>query len=228
MAIYLLPDDRLIFPHPCLASKDGLLAIKGDLSEDRLLMAYSLGIFPWYSEGEEILWWSPDPRLVIFPDELRVSRSLKKIIRQKRFKITMDQAFDEVIFQCAQIRRQNGEGTWIVNEMQDAYCRLHKLGFAHSVEIWVNEKLVGGLYGVSLGRTFFGESMFSKKSNTSKIALVALIDYIKKYQFDMIDCQLTTNHLMRMGAREISRIDFLKKLQESLKWPTLRGKWTQH
>lgn len=225
MAVYLLSDD-LVFPSPILASGDGLLAVGGDLSQKRLLLAYSMGIFPWYSEAEPILWWSPDPRLVLYPKELYVSKSLKKIIKKDLFQITMDQAFEKVISACAQTRRENDEGTWIVDEMINAYCELHASGFAHSVEAWQNEKLAGGLYGVSLGKCFFGESMFTRITNASKVAFVALVNHLNTLGFDLIDCQITTEHLVSFGAHEIPRALFLDQLRKSLNAPTLRGKWS--
>ena len=164
MTIYLL-SDALSFPNPSQAGEDGLLAIGGDLSSERLLLAYQNGIFPWYSDDEPIIWWSPDPRLVLYPDELKISRSLKKAIRQKKFSITMDTAFDDVINACANVRALNRKETWITDDMINAYCRLHKSGFAHSVEAWYRGQLAGGLYGVSLGRSFFGESMFTLVDN---------------------------------------------------------------
>ena len=225
MPIYLLSDD-LAFPPPQLAPEKGLLAVGGDLSQNRLLLAYKMGIFPWYSEDEPILWWSPDPRLVLFPDDLRVSKSLQKLIKKGAFKVTMDTAFYRVIGECARIRGENDEGTWIVGDMIQAYCRLHDAGFAHSVETWQDDRLVGGLYGVSLGRFFFGESMFARASNASKVAFVALVEYLKNLCFDIIDCQVTTEHLLSFGAKEIPRRLFLKELDKSLRSPTLRGKWS--
>ena len=225
MPVYQLSED-LIFPPPYLASEEGLLAIGGDLSRKRLLLAYSMGIFPWYSEGEPILWWSPDPRLVLYPAEFKVSRSLKKVIKQGFFKVTMDHAFEAVINECARVRLDNDEGTWIVDDMVRAYSKLHDAGFAHSVEVWEDEYLAGGLYGVSLGRCFFGESMFTRTTNASKVALVALVDYLAPLNFAFIDCQVTTAHLTRLGAREITRARYLKEPAQALAVPTRRGKWT--
>jgi len=222
--VFLLTD-KIAFPPPHLASKEGLLAVGGDLSRKRLLLAYRMGIFPWFSDNEPILWWSPDPRLVLYPHEIKISKTLKKIIRKGIFKVTMDTAFVQVINQCAQIRLQNNQGTWIVDDMIDAYCKLHEAGFAHSVEAWYRGDLAGGLYGVSLGRCFFGESMFTRISNASNVALVKLVEYLNALCFDMIDCQLTTRHLIRFGAREIPRVKFLKQLEESLKASTKIGKW---
>lgn len=224
MPVYQLSED-LAFPSPHLASKEGLLAVGGDLSRSRLLLAYGLGIFPWYSDGEPILWWSPDPRLVLYPDELKITRSLNKVIKKGAFTLTIDRAFDRVINECARVPREKQRGTWIVAEMVEAYCRLHASGFAHSVEAWTDNRLAGGLYGVSLGRCFFGESMFTLVSNASKVAFVALVQYLQSLNFTLIDCQISTDHLIRFGAREISRTRYLRELEEGLKTPTLRGKW---
>jgi leucyl/phenylalanyl-tRNA--protein transferase len=220
MPVYLLSDD-IVFPSPNLATQEGLLA----LCRERLLLAYSMGIFPWFSNPEPIMWWSPDPRLVLYPDELRVSRSLQKTIKKGVFQITLDQAFEQVISECAKVRRKQNEGTWIVPDMIDAYCELHISGFAHSVETWQNDALVGGLYGVSLGNCFFGESMFTHATNASKVAFVALVEHLKANSFDLIDCQVTTGHLVSFGAREIPRDMFLEQLKQSLETPTLKGKW---
>lgn len=207
---------RLSFPPPHLAIREGLLAVGGDLSVERLLLAYRNGIFPWYAPGEPILWWSPDPRLVLYPQELRISRSLRKVIKQQRFQITFDQAFEAVIQACAAAKRSYGEGTWITAEMKTAYCRLHQKGFAHSVEAWQEDKLVGGLYGVSLGRIFFGESMFSQVDDSSKVAFVTLVEKLKRLAYVLIDCQVKTDHLIRFGAREIPRKLFLEQLKKAI------------
>jgi len=207
----------LLFP-PChYAEPDGLLAIGGDLSPERLLLAYRLGIFPWYSEHTPILWWSPDPRLVLFPDELKIAKSLQRVIQKNLFKVTINTAFRDVIMQCAEVRRNHGEGTWIVPEMLDAYCLLHRLGYAHSVESWYQGELVGGLYGVALGKVFFGESMFTKRTDASKVALVYLVRLLRQRQFELIDCQVTTHHLKTFGAREIPRKEFLTRLAVSIR-----------
>jgi leucyl/phenylalanyl-tRNA--protein transferase len=190
------------------------------------LLAYSSGIFPWYSENEPILWWSPDPRLVLYPDELKISRSLSKVIKKGAYTVTVDCAFEQVITECARVRLENQEGTWIVDEMVKAYCNLHESGFAHSVEAWEGDHLVGGLYGVSLGRCFFGESMFTRLSNASKVAFVSLVQHLRSLNFTLIDCQVTTGHLTRFGAREVPRSRYLDELDEGLKTPTLKGKWT--
>lgn len=224
MSIFVLSDE-IVFPPPHLATAEGLLAVGGDLSRKRLLLAYRMGIFPWYSKGDPILWWSTDPRLVLYPEELHTSRSLKKVIRKGLFKITMDTVFEKVIFACANARRNTGPGTWIMPEMIAAYCDLFQAGYAHSVEAWHEGVLVGGLYGVSVGRCFFGESMFSNVSNASKVCLAHLAGYLKTYAFDLIDCQVKTDHLMRLGAREISRRDFLMRLHKSVRKETLKGNW---
>jgi len=205
----------ILFP-PChYAEPDGLLAIGGDLSVERLLQAYSLGIFPWYSEDTPILWWSPDPRLVLFPKELRIAKSLKRVLKKGIFQVTMDRAFREVMERCAMVRRGKGEGTWIMPEMIEAYCRLHQMGYAHSVESWYEGELVGGLYGVTLGRIFFGESMFTEKTDASKVAFVHLVQLLDQWDFELIDCQVTTSHLQSFGAREIARSDFLARLAKN-------------
>jgi leucyl/phenylalanyl-tRNA--protein transferase len=222
--VFLLTD-AMEFPPPHLAARDGLLAVGGDLSVKRLIFAYRMGIFPWFSEGDPILWWSPDPRLVLYPNEIKISKTLKKIIKKKTFNVTMDLAFNEVINQCAQARLQNNQGTWIVKDMIDAYCKLHRSGFAHSVEVWQQGELAGGLYGVSLGKCFFGESMFTRVSNASNVGLVKLSNYLNELSFELIDCQVTTEHLIRFGAREIPRPLFLDQLKVSLGAPTHRGKW---
>ena len=224
MPVFLLTD-KFVFPPPHLATKEGLLAVGGDLDPARLLAAYKKGIFPWYSNGEPILWWSPDPRLVLYPEELKISHSLAKILRKNLFQVSMDRGFRQVIGRCASIRSETRQGTWISGEMIEAYCRLHQLGYAHSVEIWHKGDLVGGLYGLCIGRCYFGESMFSTMSNTSKVALVFLCRYLREHQIDLIDCQVHTDHLVRMGARNIARKDFIKQLNRALKHPSLKGTW---
>lgn len=227
MPIFLL-SEMLIFPAPRLAREDGLLAIGGDLSPQRLLLAYRSGIFPWFSAGEPILWWSPDPRLVLYPGELRLSRSLRRTLRRGLYRVTADRAFERVIRECAVVRLEKGEPTWIVEEMVAAYCRLHQEGYGHSIEVWQDRRLVGGLYGVSLGRCFFGESMFSRARDASKTGLVALTGFLVSHGFAMIDCQVTTAHMLALGAREVPRDRFLSDLQKALVAPTLRGPWGLH
>jgi leucyl/phenylalanyl-tRNA--protein transferase len=216
---------ELTFPPPHMAIREGLLAVGGDLSIDRLVLAYRRGIFPWYAEDDPILWWSPDPRLVLFPRELHVSRSLRRFLNKGRFSFTLDRAFGEVIRACAAARGANHPGTWIVPEMISAYERLHGAGLAHSVEAWCGDQLAGGLYGVSLGRTYFGESMFTRVSNASKAALVVLVQHLQKAGYELIDCQVTTPHLKQFGAREIPRAQFLRVLHRSLRHRTLQGRW---
>jgi len=206
MPIYRLSDD-LIFPHASLAEEDGLLALEGDLSPERLLLAYSNGIFPWYSEEEPILWWSPDPRFVVYPKDIKISHSMKKLIKKNKYRISFDTCFRDVISNCSNLRKE--AGTWITNEMIEAYCKLHELGFAHSVETWYEDKLVGGLYGVSIGKCFFGESMFSTMNNASKVAFVSLSNVLEEKNFIVLDCQVHTTHLESLGAVFISREDFL-------------------
>ena len=218
---------RNIFPSPEYAEEDGLLAVGGDLSEERLLRAYSEGIFPWYSEETPILWWSPDPRLILLPEELRVSRSLRQTIKRGVYHVTMDKAFGEVIGNCASIHRKEGEGTWITAEMMSAYVRLHDSGFAHSVESWYGGELAGGLYGVSLGGVFFGESMFVKRRDASKVAFVKLVQQLREWGFQLVDCQITTGHLKSFGAREVPRLEFMNRLREALKRPQRHGRWSQ-
>lgn len=202
-------DERLIFPDPGLAEPDGLLAVGGDLSAERLTLAYSEGIFPWYSDKSPVLWYSPHKRFVLFPQELKISKSMKRIINSGQFQVTFNQDFAAVINACANTFREGQNGTWITVEMEKAYLKLHKLGQAHSVEVWQNNKLAGGLYGVEVNRIFCGESMFSNVSNASKMALIALCQQ-KKYQ--LIDCQMYTEHLESLGAKMISREDFMKIL----------------
>ena len=217
--------EKVAFPSPDLA-EDGLLAVGGDLSEARLLLAYRMGIFPWYADREPILWWSPDPRLVLFPEEFRVSRRLRRVLRQDRFTLTLDQAFERVIEACATIPRRGQDGTWITPGMIAAYGDLHRAGYTHSVECWEEGALVGGVYGVSLGRCFFGESMFSRVANASKVALAALVDQLAAWQFDMLDCQVTTKHMLGLGAREIPRAAFLARLRTSIEAETRVGPWS--
>jgi len=224
MPIYRLIDE-LVFPSPDHAEPDGLLAVGGDLSSKRLLLAYQLGIFPWYSEGQPILWWSPDPRLILEPEQFHASRRLLQTLKKGLFKVTFDQAFVPVIQACATIPREGQDGTWITSEMQKAYIHLHRLGFAHSAECWLKRELVGGIYGISLGRCFFGESMFSYESDASKVALAALASQLKAWHFDMLDAQVTTQHLISLGAKEMPRCTFLKRLEKALSFPTRKGKW---
>ena len=211
--MYLLSKD-LIFPPVQLANEVGLLAIGGDLSVERLLLAYKSGIFPWYNEGEPIIWYSPNPRMVLFPADLKVSKSMKQIIKKGEFSITFNQQFPEVISNCKNMYRAGQGGTWITNEMEKSYIELHKKGIAKSVEVWLENELVGGLYGIDLGHVFCGESMFSKVSNASKLAFINLVQKLKKEDYKLIDCQVYNNHLASLGAKEIPRKEFLKYLNK--------------
>jgi len=205
-------DKRIIFPNPSLAEEDGLLAVGGDLSTNRLLLAYQNGIFPWYNDDTPILWYSPHERFVLFPNELKVSKSMRQVLKSDRFRVTLDQNFADVIDACSSAGRKGQDGTWITDDMKQAYIRLHKEGHARSVEVWKDEKLVGGLYGVQVGEVFCGESMFSKVSNASKVALISLCNTDK---YKLIDCQVYTEHLESMGARMISREEYLSILQNN-------------
>jgi leucyl/phenylalanyl-tRNA---protein transferase len=220
MTVYRLTSD-ISFPPPELADDDGLLAVGGDLSVERLVLAYSMGIFPWYSGRSPILWWSPDPRPVIFPHELTLSHTLRKTLQKGFFRITVNAAFEEVIRNCATVPRKGQRGTWITREMVKAYLRLHEAGYASSVETWQGNELVGGLYGIILGQAFFGESMFTKKTDASKAAFATFAMRLAEKGVKMIDCQVTSGHLERFGAREISRCEFLTRLQKALRFPDI-------
>lgn len=217
--------ESLLFPPPELARADGLLAVGGDLSVERLLLAYRSGIFPWYSPGEPILWWAPSPRCLLFPAEFRISRRFARTLRHTPFTVTVDTVFPRVIRACADLRREKGSDTWIDRAMIDSYCRLHSLGFAHSVECWRDNELAGGLYGVSLGGMFFGESMFSRFPDSSKVAMAHLVDLLRTWDFLAIDCQIANPHLLRLGAREIPGREFSQLLDRALAMPTRRGQW---
>lgn len=206
-------DDRLWFPPVTDALDDGLLAIGGDLSTDRLLLAYHNGIFPWYNEDEPPMWWSPDPRFVLFPDELKVSKSMKQVLRSNKFEFRVNTTFEQVISNCRYAERKGQDGTWISDEVMHAYTALHKLGYAHSAEAWAGDELVGGLYGILLGRAFFGESMFAHASNASKFAFINWIQLLRQHHVSIIDCQVYTEHLESLGARMIPRTDFITIVQ---------------
>ena len=201
---------ELYFPPVETASPEGILAFGGDLSPERLLLAYRSGIFPWFEADEPILWWSPNPRMVLFLDELKVSKSMRNILNRATFKVTFNQDFKAVIANCQKIKRDGQNGTWITNEMIEAYCKLHELGIAKSVEVWQDEKLVGGLYGIDLGHVFCGESMFSLVSNASKVAFISLVNQLKTENYQLLDCQVYNEHLESLGCREINRVDFIK------------------
>lgn len=207
MPIYLL-NETLKFPHPSEA-EDGILAVGGDLSPERILLAYQEGIFPWYSEDDPILWWSPDPRCVLYPEELKVSKSMRKILKDNIFEVTINTCFEKVILACANTPRKNQKGTWIDENIKKAYSQLHHDGFAHSIEVWKDNELVGGLYGIWLGNVFFGESMFSLLPNASKVGLITWVQYLQNEGVKLIDCQIYTPHLESLGASLISRNDYL-------------------
>ncbi len=224
MPVFVL-DDEPRFPSPHLATEEGLLAIGGDLSTERLLAAYASGIFPWYSEGQPIMWFTPSPRLVVLPHYYKPAKSLRQKLNQNIFEIRFDEDFEQVIRHCAAVPRPNQDGTWITPEMQEAYLQLHRLGYAHSVSAYCKGKLAGGLYGVSLGRTFFGESMFHLVNDASKVAYHYLVEFAKKNQFLMIDAQQDTPHMRRLGGKLMERSDFLSLLAKSLQFPSLQYKW---
>lgn len=206
-------DDKHYFPPVNTASPEGVVAVGGDLHPDRLILAYRSGIFPWFEDGQPILWWSPDPRMVLFPDELKVRKSMRQFMRNSGLKVTRDQAFEQVIRECALIDRPGQCGTWITNEMIRAYTDLHAKGIARSVEVWDGDTLVGGLYGIDLGNVFCGESMFAKKSNASKLAFISLVQELKEKNYELIDCQVYTDHLASLGAREIPREVFMSYIE---------------
>jgi len=216
---------ELVFPPPEESEPDGLLAVGGDLSPERLLLAYANGIFPWYGEGLPILWHSPDPRTVLLPEALHVPRSLSKLLRRGDYEVRLDTEFAQVVERCAHVHRPEGPGTWITEDMREAYVRLHALGFAHSAEAWYQGELVGGLYGVSLGGAFFGESMFAERSDASKVAFVTLVRQLTRWEFTLVDCQVHTEHLERFGAEPWPRARFLAVLSRALERPTRRGSW---
>lgn len=219
-------DESCWFPDPALALEepDGLLAVGGNLHPQRLLLAYSKGIFPWYNHDQPILWWSPNPRAVLYPHKLKVSRSLRKQINKACFVITADKAFHQVIRMCAEPRAKQQE-TWITQEMEQAYLHLHQLGFAHSIECWQEQDLVGGLYGIAIGKVFFGESMFSRTGNASKVAFYYLIEQLKRWQFQLVDCQVASEHLSSLGAENIRREQFLQILDQYCNMGFEPGSW---
>lgn len=212
MPLYRL-NQEIVFPHPSYAEGDGLLAIGGDLCSERIVLAYQNGIFPWYSEETEILWWSPDPRCVLYPEDLKVSKSMKQLFRQQKFEVTFNQDFEQVISNCKSVGRADQDGTWITDEMKSAYVNLHQKNIAHSVEVWNDKILVGGLYGILIGNVFFGESMFANESNASKYGFITWVNFLKEKGVKLIDCQQTTPHLLSLGAIEIPRDQFLNILQ---------------
>jgi leucyl/phenylalanyl-tRNA--protein transferase len=221
------PDESSYIPFPPVSSAtpEGIVAVGGNLSPNMLLSAYMQGIFPWFSEGDPILWWSPDPRCVLYPGEVHISRSMQTLLRRKRFRISFDASFPSVIEGCRLAPRRGQKGTWITESMRDAYIELHRLGYAHSVEVWDGEVLAGGMYGVSLGSCFFGESMFSKVQNASKAALIEFSRLMRDMGLQVLDCQVHSPHLESLGARQITREEFMDLLQICLNRGTLRGSW---
>lgn len=224
----MITKSNLWFPNVEESSEEGIVAIGGDLSVERLILAYSKGIFPWYSDESPILWWSPDPRFVLFPSQLKISKSMRPLFNQNKFRVTFDQNFEEVIKNCQNISREDQPGTWITADMMKAYIKLHKKGYAHSVEVWLGKELVGGLYGVSLGKVFFGESMFAKVSNASKFGFITLVQHLKHKGFLLIDCQQETKHLESLGAAAIKRKDFIEFLNNNEIEETYLGSWENY
>lgn len=224
--MYLLNPQELSFPDPREGNDEGLIAIGGDLSPERLLFAYSIGLFPWYNEDEPILWWSPNPRFVLFPEDLKIAKSMRPYFNQKKFRVTFDTCFSKVIGECSRINRKGQYGTWITKDIIEAYVHLHHLGYAHSVEVWNKENnLVGGLYGISLGKVFFGESMFALEANASKFGFITLVQQLKQLDFRLIDCQQQTQHLSSLGAKAIDREGFIESLQILTREHTIVGNW---
>ena len=228
MSQFSSTQNEFVFPHPSLTDSYGILAIGGDLSPERLILAYHFGIFPWFNEGEPILWWCPDPRFVIYPSEVHVSKSMRSYFNKEKFQITYDQCFEEVIRACKGINRKHQDGTWITNNMEKAYIDLHNLGYAHSVEVWNQGKLVGGLYGISLGKCFFGESMFSKENNASKYGFISLCSALDKKGFSLIDCQQPNPHLQSLGGKFLDRDDFLERLRKNRALDHHLGDWNNY
>lgn len=226
MTVYRIPVDEVIFPQPHDADESGLLGVGGDLRPERLLLGYANGIFPWYSEGQPILWFSPDPRCVLVPEDLHIGRSLRKVLKKSPYRVTLDTAFSDVISRCKSTPRPGQQGTWITKDMESAYVRLHELGYAHSVEVWSGEDLVGGLYGVGLGGLFAGESMFSHASDASKTGLIWLVQQLHRWNFELVDAQVRTDTLARMGAIEIDRSSYIDRIAALVQQPTRTGRWT--
>lgn len=223
MPVFLLESNNTIFPHPYLADDSGILAIGGDLSPERLLSAYSFGIFPWYNEDDPIIWWSPYSRAVAYPGQIIISKSMHSYLR--KYELRIDQSFPEVIHHCRHIPRNGSTESWINDEMQKAYILMYEKGYAHSFETWYNDKLIGGLYGISLGKCFFGESMFSLENNASKFAFIRLSQILKEKEFLLIDCQVPNDHLSRMGCSPISRNQYLDVMRKNLFYQSVKGSW---
>ncbi len=226
LPFFMLLNEKIEFPHPWMCDEYGILAQGGDLSVPRLLCAYQYGIFPWYCSGEPIMWWSPDPRFVLVPDRVKVSKSMRSFMRNHKYTISIDEDFLQVISSCKTVAREGQESTWITDEMKDAYMRLYEQGYAHSIEVREGEELVGGLYGVSLGKVFYGESMFSLKPNTSKLALITLCKFLEARDFLLIDCQVPNSHLISMGGEYMSKEVFLRVMRLNVFYKTMRGSWS--
>lgn len=226
MSVFWLSDEELNLFNANNADEDGLVAVGLDLSIPTLLLAYSRGIFPWFEDGEEIFWFSPDPRMVLYPEDFIISHSLRQTLKKKQFKVKVDTNFREVISKCAGTKRQGQSDSWITGAFENAYFELHREGFAHSFETYLDDRMVGGLYGVSLGQVFFGESMFFIENNASKVAMASLVTFAKQYKIKLIDAQQETPHLKSLGGKSISRIDFLYQIDQMLSYPTLKGNWT--
>ncbi|MCS7005534.1 MAG: leucyl/phenylalanyl-tRNA--protein transferase [Cytophagales bacterium] len=215
MPVFVLDSQRLYFPPAYLANEEGILAIGGDLRPERLLLAYQNGIFPWFNDNMPPLWWSPNPRFVLYPSKIKVSKSMKQLLKQKKFRVTFNQAFEQVMRGCQQTPRKNGNGTWISDELIESFCVLHYRGVAHSVEVWQGSELVGGLYGIIIGKYFSGESMFTRVSNASKYGFIIWTQNLQRHGFEIIDCQTYTDHLASLGAEMISRLEFLEILRRN-------------
>lgn len=225
MALQVLSPDEFVFPHPFTCFEDGFLCVGGDLHPERLLLAYQFGIFPWYSEGDPLLWWTPYPRMVLYLDELKVSKSLKSTIRKEAFSVTFDTNFAYVIDQCSKVPRRGQDGTWITAEMKRAYQGLHNMGFAHSVEVWKGGAIVGGLYGIALGKIFYGESMFYHEPNASKVGFAALCGRLEQHDFELVDCQQETAYMASFGARTIPAQEFIRQLRLNALRERDEGTW---
>ncbi|MEM9990858.1 MAG: leucyl/phenylalanyl-tRNA--protein transferase [Bacteroidota bacterium] len=226
MPVFWLPENKIVFPDPMLANNDGILAIGGDLSAERLLLAYQKGIFPWFNPEDPIVWWSPDPRFVLFPEDLKVSKSMRPYFNQPKYKLTLDTCFEDVMRACQQAKRKGqGGDSWITESMLEGYTKLYHLGYAHSVEVWYEDTLVGGLYGIALGKCFFGESMFAHANNASKFGFISLVKRLQKRGYQLIDCQQRTEHLKRFGAQDIDRSRFIQLLDEYVHLPSEVGRW---
>ncbi len=228
MPVFKLPDHEIVFPHPSLAEPSGILAIGGDLSPDRILLAYQNGIFPWYDHGEEIAWWCLTPRLMLIPSKINISKSMRSLINRSAFCVSFDRCFLDVMQACRSIRRKGQRGSWIHYDILEAFLKLHELGLAHSVEVWQAGKLVGGLYGLAMGRMFCGESMFAEVSNASKYGLIRLCELLQEKNFERIDCQQDTDHLKSMGAELFAKEEFLQYLEKNKEFPLVQESWSIH